>query len=111
MAVAVTVPIGVIVAVSVVALGAGDESVAAPPQATSPARRTSAQTRIPLGTSGGGRRFPLSRPAATNVTGRIHLRAQREDLVVDPTGREHRLLGLLPARRTPRQEVLLPHHE
>jgi len=62
-AVAVTVPAGVIVTVSAVALGVGDESVAAPPHATTAARRRSAQTRIPLGTVSARQssRFPCRR--------------------------------------------------
>jgi hypothetical protein len=60
MPVAVTVPDGVIVTVSAVALGAGDDRLAAPPQAATAMRRTSAQTRIRLETTGSGRRFPFS---------------------------------------------------
>jgi len=47
MAVAVTVPAGPIVAAPPVALGAGDESVAAPPHATTATPSRSAQTRMP----------------------------------------------------------------
>ena len=58
------------------ALGAGDDSVAAPPHATSATTNTNPQRRIPLRTAGTPRWFPLARAPAANVTGRIHLVAQ-----------------------------------
>ena len=96
MAVAETVPPGVMVAVSAVALGPGDESVAAPPQATIATTNKSAETRMPLGTAWASVRFPLAWVPTANVTGRIHLFAQRQDLVVDPASLDHRLLRLVP---------------
>src|SRR5437879_10585429 len=55
--------------------------------------------------------FPLTRTAPANVAGRVHVFAQREDLVVDPAGVEDRFLRFVPVRRTGRELVLLPHHD
>src|SRR5438309_11215427 len=55
--------------------------------------------------------FPLTRTAPANVAGRVHVFAQREDLVVDPAGVEDRFLRFVPVRRTGRALVLLPHHD
>src|SRR2546423_757361 len=107
-AVALTVPAGVIVAVSEVALGPGDDSVAAPPHAAMAPTNRSAQTRMPLGTAGPPVRFPLPRPPAANVTGRIHVKAEGQDLVVDPAGVEHRFLRLIPSWCAVLQQILLP---
>src|SRR2546423_3468360 len=107
-AVALTVPAGVIVAVSEVALGPGDDSVAAPPHAAMAPTNRSAQTRRPLGPAGPPVRCPLPRPPAANVTGRIQVKAEGQDLVVDPAGVEHRFLRLIPSWCAVLQQILLP---
>src|SRR5207247_422334 len=57
--------------------------------------------------------FPLSMPrtASAYVAGRVHVFAQRKDLVVDPAGVEDPLLRFVPARCAGRELVLLPHHD
>src|SRR2546423_6812856 len=83
-AVALTVPAGVIVAVSEVALGPGDDSVAAPPHAAMAPTNRSAQTRMPLGTAGPSAGIPPSPPPAASGNGRIKTKAQGEGPVVYP---------------------------
>src|SRR2546428_10435142 len=53
----------------------------------------------------------MPRTASAYVAGRVHVFAQREDLVVDPAGAEDPLLRFVPARRTGRELVLLPDHD
>src|SRR5207245_302893 len=107
--VAVTVPAGAIVPEAAVALGSGEESVAAPPHPAMATTKTSAKARMPLGTAGTPAWFPHRGTAAANVTGRIHLFAERQDLVVDPACFEHRLLRLVPAGCALAHQTLLPH--
>src|SRR5256885_11750190 len=106
MAVAVTVPAGSMVPEPAVALGSGEESVAAPPHPAIATTKTSAKTRMSLGTAGTPAWFPHRGTAPANVTGRIHLFAERQDLVVDPACLEHRLLRLVPAGCAVAQQTL-----
>src|SRR2546428_10660436 len=53
----------------------------------------------------------MPRTASAYVAGRVHVFAQREDLVVDPAGVEDPLLRFVPARRTGRELVLLQDHD
>src|SRR5437868_870257 len=108
MAVAVTVPAGSMVPEPAVALGSGEESVAAPPHPAMATTKTSAKARMSLGTAGTPAWFPRRGTAPANVTGRVHLFAERQDLVVDPACFKHRLLRLVPARCAVAQQTLLP---
>src|SRR5687768_13129645 len=55
-----------------------------------------------------GSRLSDFRRAAADIARGVHLFSERQDLVVDPRGREHHALGFLPGKRAGREVVLLP---
>src|SRR3979490_2048591 len=93
------------------AVGGGDTRL--PPHAASASTRASPKRRTPLQRAAGlrGSVLGLSRPAPADIAGRVHLLAQREDLVVDPRGRQHHSLSLVPGERASGQLVFLPDHD